>query len=87
MAAVGELETVAVFWGAVTQGVFARLTVLPANEIPSHNQFMAAVESELGNDGYTVATGRGAAMTYVEATAFVLAAVERLITRLRTQSR
>jgi hypothetical protein len=78
MAALGDFETAAVFWGAVAEGVFARLTVLPANEIPDHNQFMAIVQSELGHDSYTAATTRGAAMTYEQITTFALAAVERL---------
>jgi hypothetical protein len=75
MAACGELDTAAVFWGAVADGVFARLTVLPANEIPDHKEFIATVRSELGDDNYTAATARGAAMTYEEITAYAIAAV------------
>jgi predicted ATPase/class 3 adenylate cyclase len=78
MAAVGEPETAAVFWGAVTVGVFAALTVLPPKEIPGHSQFMATVQSELGNDVYTAAADRGAAMTYEQITAFALRTVEAL---------
>jgi hypothetical protein len=77
MATGGELQTAAVFWGAATEGVFASLTVLPPNEIPSHDQFMAKVQSELGN-AHDAATARGAAMTYEQITTFALAAVERL---------
>ena len=76
MAAVGELETAAVFWGAVAQGVFANLTVLPAGEIPDHNQFIATLQSQLGDERYTAANARGAAMTYEQINDFALAAVE-----------
>jgi hypothetical protein len=76
MAAGGEFETAAVFWGAVKDGVFARLTVLPTNEIAGHDQFMAMVRSELGHDLYTAATARGAAMTYEQINAFALTALE-----------
>jgi hypothetical protein len=78
MVALAQLETAAVFWGAVTHGVFARLTSLPANEIPGHNQMMKTVPSQLGDDRYAAATARGAAMTYEQITAFALAAVEDL---------
>jgi hypothetical protein len=78
MAAVGELETAAIFCGSVAHGVFVRLTALPANEIPGHNQFMAAVRSELGDDRYAAAIARGAAMTYEQINAFALTAVEDL---------
>jgi predicted ATPase/class 3 adenylate cyclase len=76
MAAIGELETAAVFWGAAAKGVFAHLTVLPSNEIAGHNDVMAKVQSELGDDLYNAATARGAAMTYEHINAFALAAVE-----------
>jgi hypothetical protein len=76
MAALGELVTAAVFWGAVTDGVFAGLTVLPDNEIPGHSELMTLVQSQLGHDGYTAATAQGAAMTYDQITAYALAAVE-----------
>jgi hypothetical protein len=78
MGAVGELETAGVFWGAVTDGVFARLTVLPPNEIPGHDRFMVSVQAQLGDSAYTAATARGAAMTHEQITTFTLAAVERL---------
>jgi hypothetical protein len=86
MAAGGELETAAVFWGAVTQGVFAGLTVLPANEITGHNQLMATVESELGADRYTAATARGSAMTDEQISAFALAEVQGLRSALGRSS-
>jgi hypothetical protein len=47
-------------------------TVLPSDEIPGHNQFMAKVQSELGNDGYTAARARRAAMTQEQITPFAL---------------
>jgi predicted ATPase/class 3 adenylate cyclase len=78
MAAVGELETAAVFWGAVADGVFARLTALPPNEMPQHEEFVTTVRSQLGDDRYSAATARGAAMTYEQISAFALAAVEDL---------
>jgi hypothetical protein len=76
MSALGELETAAVFWGAVTQGVFADLAALPANEMSGHHEIMAAVQSELGSDRYGAATANGAAMTYEQINAFALSAVE-----------
>jgi predicted ATPase len=79
MVALGELEKAGVFWGAVTDGVFARLTVLPANEIVGHNDILARVRSELGPDSYAAATAHGAAMTYDQINAFALAAVETLL--------
>jgi predicted ATPase len=78
MAVHGKVETAAVFWGAVTHGVFAGLTVLPANEVPGHNQLMATIESELGDRLYAAAAARGAAMTYEQISAFALAAVQEL---------
>jgi hypothetical protein len=79
MAALGELEKAGVFWGAVTDGVFAGLTVLRANEIAGHNDIMARVRSELGPDGYAAATAHGAAMTYEQLNAFAMAAVDALL--------
>jgi hypothetical protein len=81
MAVVGKLETAAAFWGAVTDGVFARLTVLPPNEIPDHNLFMASIQARLGDSDYTAATARGAAMTYEQITTFALAVVETPMSR------
>jgi hypothetical protein len=78
MAALGEPETAGVFLGAVTDGVFARMNALPPNEIPDHEELVATVRSQLGDDAYTAATNRGRAMTYEQITAFALAAVERL---------
>jgi predicted ATPase/class 3 adenylate cyclase len=75
MAACGEPETAAVFWGAATDGVFANLTVLPPNEIQGHDELMARLRSQLGDDRYSAATDRGAAMTYEQITTFALAAV------------
>ena len=78
MVAVGDLETAAVFWGAVAHGVFAGLTVLPANEVVGHEDFMAMVQSKLGDDSYAAAAAHGAAMTYEQINAFALAAVDAL---------
>jgi predicted ATPase/class 3 adenylate cyclase len=77
MAALAELYTAGAFWGAVAEGVFAHLTVLPPNEIPAHNEFLATVRSQLGDDGYAAAIARGAAMTDEQINAFALAAVRR----------
>jgi hypothetical protein len=77
MAALGEYETAAVLWGAVTEGIFGRL-IFPPIEISAHNEFMATVRSLLGDDSYIAATARGAAMTYEQITTFALAVVERL---------
>jgi hypothetical protein len=76
LAAQGEPEPAAVLWGAVTEGVLARLGALPPNEASDHDQLVAAVQSELGDHRYTAATARGAAMTYEQITTFALAAVE-----------
>jgi hypothetical protein len=78
LAAIGEPEPAAVLWGAVTEGVLARLGALPPNEASDHGQLVAAVQSELGDHRYAAATSRGAAMTYEQITAFALAAVEDL---------
>jgi predicted ATPase len=78
MAAAGELETAGLFWGAATDGVFANLTLLPTNEIPDHEEFIATVRSQLGDDRYSAATARGAAMSYEQITTFALAAIKRL---------
>jgi tetratricopeptide (TPR) repeat protein len=83
LAALGEPELAAVLWGAVTEGVLARLGALPPNETSDHDQLVAAVRSQLGDDRYAAATARGSAMTYEQITAFALAAVEDL--RLNSQ--
>ena len=76
MAALGDIETVVVFLGAVADGVFSGLTVLPATEVTDHEKFIAAVRSEMGEDRFRVSTTRGASMTYEEITAFALTAVK-----------
>jgi predicted ATPase/class 3 adenylate cyclase len=81
MAALGEPDTAGVFLGAVTNGVLARLNALPPNEIPDHEEFVATVRSQLGDDAYTAPTARGAAMTYEQISAFALAAVGTPMTR------
>jgi hypothetical protein len=86
MAVVGAPETAGVFLGAVTDGALARLNALPPNEIPDHEEFVATVRSQLGDNGYTAATNRGAAMTYEQITTFARAAVGRPITRSGTPS-
>jgi hypothetical protein len=47
-------------------------------EISGYNEFTAKLRSQLGEDRYTAATDRGAAMTYEQASAFALAAVKGL---------
>jgi hypothetical protein len=78
MATLGETKTAGVFLGAVTGGVFARLNALPPNELPDHEEFVATVRAQLGDDAYAAATARGAAMTYEQITAYALVAVKRL---------
>jgi predicted ATPase len=78
MAAVGAPDAAGVFLGAVTDGVFARINALPPNEIPDHEELVATVRSQLGEDLYIAATARGAAMSYEQASVFALAAVEGL---------
>jgi tetratricopeptide (TPR) repeat protein len=76
MAALGERETAAVFLGSLTSSVVARRGGVSPNEIPDYNEFVTALRSELGEDRYAAATARGAAMTYDQASAFALAAIE-----------
>jgi predicted ATPase len=78
MVAVGELETAAVFLGAVTNAVLARSTSVSPNEIPDVDAFVARLRSELGEDRFTAAITRGTMMTYEQAGALALAAVESL---------
>jgi predicted ATPase/class 3 adenylate cyclase len=78
MAALGEHETAAVFLGAVTSGVLARRSGVSPNEIPDYNEFVTTLRSQLGDDDYTAATARGAAMTYEQASAFALGVIEGL---------
>jgi hypothetical protein len=78
MVALGEHETAAVFLGAVTNGVRARRSGVSPNEIPDYNKFVATLRTQLGEDLYTSATTRGAAMSYEQASAFTLAAIAAL---------
>jgi predicted ATPase/class 3 adenylate cyclase len=78
MVAFGEYETAAVFMGAVSNGVRARRSGVSPNEIPDYNHFVASLRSQLGEDLYTAATARGAAMSYEQASAFALAAIAGL---------
>jgi hypothetical protein len=78
MAALGELETAAVFLGAATNSVLARPSGVSPNEIPDYNDFVSTLRSRLGDNRYTVATAHGAVMVYEQATAFALAAIEDL---------
>jgi hypothetical protein len=50
------------------RGVFARIKALPPNEIPDHEEFVATVRSQLGEESYSAARARGAAMTYEQIT-------------------
>jgi hypothetical protein len=43
-----------------------------------HNEFMGTVQLGFGEDRYSAARARGAAMTFEQITTFALAAVERL---------
>jgi hypothetical protein len=78
MAALREHETAAVFLGAVTNAVLARRSGVSPNEIPDYNEFVASLRSQLGDDRHSAATARGAVMTYEQASAFALAAIEDL---------
>jgi predicted ATPase/class 3 adenylate cyclase/tetratricopeptide (TPR) repeat protein len=81
MAALGDLETAAIFLGAVTDGALARLGALPSNELPTHNEFVTTLRSQLDDDRYRAATARGATMTYEQITTFALAARQTRMTR------
>jgi predicted ATPase/class 3 adenylate cyclase len=78
MAALGEHQTAGVFLGAVTGGVLARRSGVSPNEIPDHDKLVTTLRSQLGDDDYVAATARGAAMTYEQASAFALVAIEGL---------
>jgi predicted ATPase/class 3 adenylate cyclase len=78
LAALGEHETAAVFLGAATNSVLARPSGVSPNEIPDYEGFVATLRSYLGDDRHNAATVHGAAMTYEQATAFALAAIEAL---------
>jgi predicted ATPase len=78
MMALGEHHTAAVFMGALTNRVRARRSGVSPNEISDFKEFDTTLRSQLGDDRYAAATGRGAAMTYEQVTAFALAAVEDL---------
>jgi predicted ATPase/class 3 adenylate cyclase len=78
MAALGDHHTAAVILGALTNEVRARRSGVSANEIPDYNQFVTTLRSQLGHDRYNDATARGAAMSYEQASAFALAAIEGL---------
>jgi hypothetical protein len=78
MVALAEHETAAVLLGAVTNGVLARRSGVSPNEIPDYNNFVTTLRTQLGEDLYTAATARGATMSYEQASAFALAAIEGL---------
>jgi predicted ATPase len=78
MMAVGEHHTAAVFCGAVTNNVLARRSGMSPNEIPDYDEFVTTLRSRLGADLYEAAIARGAAMTYEQASAFALTAIEGL---------
>jgi hypothetical protein len=87
MMAVGEHHTAAVFSGAVTNNVLAgrsgvssdeRPDAPPEVQIPDSDEFVTTLRSQLGEDLYKAATARGGAMTYEQASAFALAAIEGL---------
>jgi predicted ATPase len=84
MAALGEHETAAVFLGAVTGYVLARRSGVSPNEIPDYDEFVMTLRSQLGDDGYIAARAHGAAMTYEQAGAFALAAIDNLRENSRT---
>jgi hypothetical protein len=62
----------------VTNNVLARRGGMSPNEIPDYDEFVTTLRSRLGADLYEAAIARGAAMTYEQASAFALAAIEGL---------
>jgi hypothetical protein len=62
----------------VTNRIPTRLNPLAPIEISAYHEFVTKLRSQLGEDRYTAATARGAAMTYEQASAFALAAVNGL---------
>jgi hypothetical protein len=87
MMAVGEHHLAAVFSGAMTNNVVGRRSAMSSNErpdappevqIPDYDEFVTTLRSQLGDEDYTAATARGAALTYEQAGAFALAAIEGL---------
>jgi predicted ATPase/class 3 adenylate cyclase len=78
MAALGEGETAGVFLGSLSNRVVARRGGVSPNEIPDYDEFVTSLRSQLGEDLYKAATARGAEMTYEQASAFALGAIEGL---------
>ena len=62
----------------MTNGVLARRSGVSPNEIPDYSRFVTALRSQLGGVRHIAATNRGAVMTYGQANAFALAAIEGL---------
>jgi hypothetical protein len=62
----------------VTNGVLARASGVSANEIPRYHELVTTLRAQLGEDHYTAATARGAAMTYEQASVFAMTAIEEL---------
>jgi hypothetical protein len=46
------------------------------NEIPDYSELVTTLRSQLGDDLHAAATNRGAVMSYEQANAFALAAIE-----------
>jgi predicted ATPase/class 3 adenylate cyclase len=78
MVALGEHETAAVFLGAGTYGGLAHFGAASPIEVLDYNEFVTTLRSWLGDDDYTDAFARGAAMTYDQVAAFALSAVKDL---------
>jgi predicted ATPase len=78
MVALGEHRTAAVLLGAGTDGVLAHFGAASPIQVLDYNEFVTTLRSRLGDDGYTSAFARGAAMTYDQVAAFALAAVKDL---------
>jgi hypothetical protein len=76
MMALGEHHTPALLMGALTNRVRARRSGVSLNEISDYNQFVTTLRLQLGDNGFTAATTRGAGMTHEQANAFALAAIK-----------
>ena len=77
MAALGQLDDVAVLAGAISAPQFSPLDSLPPRERTRRDEVLARTWAALGDDSYDAAFARGAAMSLDEVGAYVVRAMER----------
>ena len=72
----GDAQAAAVFGGAVSGGIVAKLHALPVPERPRYRELLDDVRAALGKAAYDAAMARGRAMSYDELVDFALASVD-----------